>query len=393
MYSYLARFGLGDPWWLDPTIAGAIFLLSLILAVVFNKLLFPIILRLTQWTPTDLDSRIVRSTRLPLTLGMVVLGGYLALTVPLELNARQQNTVETVANLLGIMLGVIAVGSIISSVFAWYIENVASHARDGFVSQLLPLFRRVAMTSVYGLGALLILDQLNININPLIAGLGLGGLAVALAIQPTLANLFAGTYVMTEGVITPGDYIELENGISGYVIDVGWRSTRIRTFHNNMVVIPNSRFAETIITNYQRPMPAVNVIVTCGVSYDSDMYQVEQVCQEVMDEVLDTHPSAIKEYGGYFGYDSFDDSNINFWLFVQAKDRIASFTLKTALMQLLHQRFNEKSIVINYPVRALQFPKEWGSELMTRQGPRSQVNMPSDVGEDMGEGGEGPDAG
>lgn len=393
MYSYLARFGLGDPWWLDPTIAGVIFLLSLILAVVFNKLLFPIILRLTQWTPTDLDSRIVRSTRLPLTLGMVVLGGYLALTVPLELNARQQNTVETVANLLGIMLGVIAVGSIISSVFAWYIENVASHARDGFASQLLPLFRRVAMTSVYGLGALLILDQLNINISPLIAGLGLGGLAVALAIQPTLANLFAGTYVMTEGVITPGDYIELENGISGYVIDVGWRSTRIRTFHNNMVVIPNSRFAETIITNYQRPMPAVNVIVTCGVSYDSDMYQVEQVCQEVMDEVLDTHPSAIKEYGGYFGYDSFDDSNINFWLFVQAKDRIASFTLKTALMQLLHQRFNEKSIVINYPVRALQFPKEWGSEVMTRQGPRSQVNMPSDVGEDMGEGGEGPDAG
>ena len=393
MYSHLAPFGLEDTWWLDVTIAGAIFLLSLILAVVFNKLLFPIIFRLTQWTPTDLDSRIVRSTRLPLTLGIVVLGGYLAFTVPLELSERQQDTVDTVANLLGIILGVIAVGSIISSVFAWYIENVASRVGDGFASQLLPLFRRIAMTLVYGLGALLILDQLNINISPLIAGLGLGGLAVALAIQPTLANLFAGTYVMTEGVITPGDYIELENGISGYVIDVGWRSTRIRTFHNNLVVIPNSRFAETIITNYQRPMPAVNVIVTCGVSYDSDLYQVEQVCQEVMVEVLDTHPNAVKEYGGYFGYDSFADSNVNFWLFVQAKDRVASFSLKTALMQRLHQRFKELNIVINYPVRALQFPKEWGPEVMAHQGPRLQVNMPSDVGEDMGEGGEGPEAG
>ena len=77
------------------------------------------------------------------------------------------------------------------------------------------------MVIIYGLGALLILDLLDINISPLIAGLGIGGLAVALALQPTLANLFAGTYVMTEGVITPGDYIELEGGVSGYVVEVG----------------------------------------------------------------------------------------------------------------------------------------------------------------------------
>ena len=221
----------------------------------------------------------------------------------------------------------------------------------------------------------------------------MGGLAVALAIQPTLANLFAGTYVMTEGVITTGDYIELENGMAGYVIDVGWRSTRIRTWHNNLVVIPNSRFAETIITNYEQPIPAVNVYLPCGVSYDSDLYRVERVCHEVMGEVLDNDPNAVKEYGGWFGFESFADSNVNFWLFVQAKDRLASFGLRTALMQKLHQRLNEEGIVINYPVRTLQFPKEWGPDLFKGRDERQEVSLPPDVREDAGEGGETPQPG
>ena len=114
-------------------------------------------------------------------------------------------------------------------------------------------------------------------------------------------------------------------------------------------------------------------MVSCGVSYDSDLYQVERVCKEVMKEVLDMDPNANKDFGGFFGYDSFGDSNVNFWLFVQAKDRAASFGLKNALMQLLHQRFKDLDIVINYPVRTLQFPEEWSTSDLPKQG-ASQVN-------------------
>ncbi len=216
------------------------------------------------------------------------------------------------------------------------------------------------------MGGLLILDLLDITISPLIAGLGLGGLAVALAIQPTLANLFAGTYVMTEGVVSPGDYIELEGGVTGYVVEVSWRSTRIRTWGNNLVVVPNSKFAETILTNYQRPVPAVNVYLTCGVSYGSDLHRVEEVSREVMDEVLDTEPDAIKEYGGWFGYDSFGDSNVTFWLFVQAKDRLGTFNVRSAMIARLHARFKQEGIVINYPMRTLEFPEGWGPETLGR---------------------------
>ena len=358
----LARFGLGDPEWLDPATAGAIALIGIVAAFVFHKLIFPLIVRFTHRTPTDLDSRLVKSVRWPTTLGFVVLGAYLAFTVPLDLTESQQSQVDTVGQALGVMIVITVVVGLLSSAIDWYLASLATSATRVVDLRLLPLIRRVGGVIIYAIGGLLLMDVLGINISPLIAGLGLGGLAVALAIQPTLANLFAGTYVMTEGVIATGDYIQLENGLKGYVVEVGWRSTRIRDWRNNLVVVPNSKFAETIITNFQQPTQAVNVYFECGTSYDSDLYRVEEICLEVMDTVVDSHPMAIKEYGKYFAFDNFGDSNVNFWLFVQATDRWGSFVVQSDMMKLLHKRFQEEGIVINYPVRTLQFPEGWTPE-------------------------------
>jgi len=364
MHPYLARLGLEDTRWLDPATAVSIILISLIAAFLFHKLVFPLIIRVTQWTPTDLDSRILRAVRWPLTAGLLVLGGYLAAIVPFDLTGGQQDNADKVGGLLGIVLGIFAGAAVVSTVLDWYLENLAHRTQQVVDVRLFPLLRRIAVAVIYGVGGLLILDLLEITISPLIAGLGLGGLAVALALQPTLANLFAGTYVMTEGVVSPGDYIELEGGVAGYVVEVSWRSTRMRTWRNNLVVVPNSKFAETIITNYQRPVPAVNVQVNLGVSYGSDLDHVERVCREVMDQVLDETPEAVREYGSWFGFDSFGDSNVNFWLFIQATDRWGAFNLQTALMKKLHRRFKEEGIVINYPMRTLEFPDGWGPETL-----------------------------
>ena len=350
---------LSESSWIAPSVFVAITLITLLASWIVRSLLFPIMIRLAGLTPTEVIKIILLAIRTPVSLAIMLIGFYYALTIPLSPNQSLEDILTTAIFVLVTILSVYATASLISRLFNWYMATIASRTQSKLDDQLFPLFRRVAVVLVYGIGGLLILDQLNININPLIAGLGLGGLAVALAIQPTLSNLFAGTYVMTEGVISTGDFIELENGMSGYVMDVGWRSTRIRTFQNNLVVIPNSRFAETIITNYQLPAPSVNVIVNCGVSYDSDLYQVEKICNQVMTKVLETSPSANKEYGGYFGYDKFGDSNVDFWIFAQATDRAASFQLKNTLMQSLHEEFNKSGIVINYPVRTLQLPQEW----------------------------------
>ena len=249
MFSFLARFGLEDQPWLDPASAGAILFISVLAALLFHKLVFRLVIHLTQRTPTDLAARMVRATRWPITLGILVLGGYLAVTLPLEPTAGQQSAADKGFGLLGIVLGIFAVVAVLSRSIDWYLETLENRTQLVIDARLIPLLRRTAFVLVYGVGGLLIMDLLGISISPLIAGLGLGGLAVALAIQPTLANLFAGTYVMTEGVVSPGDYVELEDGVAGYVVEVGWRSTRIRTWGNNLVVVPNSKFAETIITN------------------------------------------------------------------------------------------------------------------------------------------------
>ncbi len=366
-HAILPRFGLGDPVWLDPVTAVVIVAMAMLVAFIFHKLLVPLVVRFTHWTPTNLDTQMVRSVRWPITLGIVILGIYLALTLPLDLTDTQQDRVNTVARALGIIVGISVVVGLVSRALDWYLENLAERTTHVIDVRFFPLLRRAAVGVIYGVGALLILDVLQINISPLIAGLGLGGLAVALAIQPTLANLFAGTYVMTEGAITTGDYIELEGGIAGYVMAVGWRSTRIRTWGNNLVIIPNARFSDTIITNYAEPILSVNVYLSCGVSYDSDLDEVERVSREVMEELLETDSNAIKEYGAWFAFDSFGDSNVNFWLFLQAKDRLASFDLQSALIRGLHRRFREEGIVINYPVRTLQFSDGWPQEFSSSE--------------------------
>ena len=113
------------------------------------------------------------------------------------------------------MIVIIAVVGLLSNAIDWYLASLAASTTRAVDLRLLPLIRRVGGVVIYAIGGLLVMDVLGINISPLVAGMGLGGLAVALAIQPTLANLFAGTYVMTEGVIATGDYIQLENGLKG----------------------------------------------------------------------------------------------------------------------------------------------------------------------------------
>ena len=364
MEYFLSLIGIDELVWAGPTLAAGIVIGAVLCAFISHKVLFPIALRLARRIPSDLDTRIINATRWPINLGIIIAGGYVAFTVPLGFSHEVQQAATKWFGIAGLAIAVLAMVLATTQTLDWYLSGLNTRDRQVLDPRLIPLLRRVGAVVIYGLGGLLILDLLSINISPLIAGLGLGGLAVALAIQPTLSNLFAGTYVMTEGVVSPGDYIQLEGSVAGYVVDVGWRSTRIRTWTNNLVVIPNSKFADTIITNYDRPDPPVNVFLTSRVGYESDLHKVERVCHEVMEQVLDESPDGVKEYGAWFAFDGFGESNVDFWLFVQAKDRLSSFPLQSTLVRRLHQRFRDEGIVINYPVRAVRFPGENGAGLI-----------------------------
>ncbi len=348
--------------WHDLLVSLAIIAGSVLFAVLFSRILFRLMLRAASLFPGDLDDHLVATAKGPVTAYIILLGAYLAIKIPLELPDAIDTVVDRVFSVAAIWVGAYMINAVGTSGLTWLQDYLASTPAANTSSWALPLARRSLLLIVAVMAVMVSLDVLGINITPLIAGLGIGGLAVALAIQPTLSNLFAGTYVITEGVVSPGDYIDMEGGVSGYVVDVNWRSTRLRTWGNNLVIIPNSRFAETVITNYSKPDERVNVYLTCGVAYESDLARVEQVGYEAMERVLAEHPGAVLDYGAYFGYENFGESNVDFWLFVQSKDRLASFEVRSELIKELHARLTDEGITINYPVRTLHFPDGWNPE-------------------------------
>ncbi len=159
-----------------------------------------------------------------------------------------------------------------------------------------------------------------------------------------------------------GDFIELEDGPSGFVVEVSWRSTKIRNRFNNLIMIPNTKMMESVMTNYYSESAVVTVIVQCGVSYDSDLEQVEKVAMEVAEEVRDDVDAAIDDFEPAVWFTTFGESNIDFLVMMQAEDRPGTFIVRHELIKRLRTSLAREGIEINYPVRKLLLPQSESSE-------------------------------
>jgi small-conductance mechanosensitive channel len=337
--------------------SAGILVLFLFLDAIAFLILHKATRRLTHGRRNQVGRRLVHAVRRQVYLIIFVQGVFLA-TAPLQALDPWAEQIRLFWSITLIILVGFSCARLASEFFTWYGQYVAPRRKGDFTSRLIPGIRRISSLVIYIIAAMLILDQLSISITPLIAGFGIGGLAVALALQPTLSNFFAGTYLVSGDILTPGDYVSLETGLTGYIVEVGWRSTRLRTPYNNLVVIPNSRLADSILTNYYGPSMAMGVIVEAGVSYDSDLAHVERVALEVTSQLIEELDEAKKPYTPWFGFERFGDSNIDFWVWLEAKDLLGSFKLKSELIKRLHQRFANEGIVINYPVRKIVYASE-----------------------------------
>lgn len=211
--------------------------------------------------------------------------------------------------------------------------------------------------TIIGLAILVFLDSIGISITPLLASLGVGSLAVALALQDTLANLFAGVYVLVDKPVEPGDYVRLDGGEEGFVIRVGWRSTRIRTRPNNIVVVPNTKLTGSVIVNYSRPSPDLAVLVDLGVHYDSDLRKVARVTAEVAREVMRTVPGGVSDFEPFIRYHTFGDSAVQFTAILRATEFDLHNTVIHEFIMRLHERYRREGIQIPFPIRTLDLPR------------------------------------
>jgi small-conductance mechanosensitive channel len=211
----------------------------------------------------------------------------------------------------------------------------------------------ITQVAIFFLGILAALDTLGVSITPILASLGVGSLAVALALQDTLGNLFAGFYLYFDQPVRVGDFVRLEDGSEGYIQRIGWRSTLIHRPSDSVVVIPNTKICNSIITNYDMPSSDVGINLSLGVSYNSDLNHVEKVTIEVAQKVMQTVPGGVPNFIPALRYKNFGESSIDFDLALRVKHWTDQGLIKHEVIKAIHTKYNQEKIDIPFPQRVI----------------------------------------
>ena len=215
------------------------------------------------------------------------------------------------------------------------------------------MFTNFVWITVYLIGLLIILDSLDISIAPMLTALGIGGLAVSLALKDTLSDVFAGLHILLSKKVQPGDFVSLDSGEMGYIQNITWRNTKMLERTNNIIHIPNNKLSSAIIKNYNSGDPSFSVRIPVGVGYDSDLEQVERVVLDVANELFNSMPEMNKNSKPAFKFRGFGDSSIDFIVYFRGNKYGDQNPIIHAFVKKMHKRFNEEDIEIPFPVRTV----------------------------------------
>ncbi|MBR8835879.1 MAG: mechanosensitive ion channel family protein [Stigonema ocellatum SAG 48.90 = DSM 106950] len=254
-----------------------------------------------------------------------------------------------------------AVKKIITIAFLYSVTIVFSRLTAGFVNLYLrrseglsaSLLSNVAKIIVLVFGTLVLLQTIGVQITPIITTLGVGGIVVGLALQETLANLFSGFYLIFSNQVRTGDYVRLDGSHEGYVTDITWRNTTIRDLTNNIIIVPNSKLATAIFTNYHLPVKEITLMMNVGVGYDSDLEQVERVTVEVAKEVMREVAPELMVNEPFLRFENFGDSSINFTLYMRLNEFFDQRMARHLLIKKLHKCYQQEGIKIPFPTREI----------------------------------------
>ncbi len=371
----------------DTLVALAIFAGALVLAWVLAVVIPQLIHRLLRESGDSPLDDLVQSVRRPVFWLIVIVGLFLALRHPsyMEPHLELIDRLWIASIVVAVVAGLVRVSG---QWFFWYQRRSEDGRGPGVMEpRILNILRRATTVTLLLIGGLVLLDVLGLEITPLIAGLGIGGLAVGLALQPVLSSLFASSSMMSDASIRVGDFIQIEDGLIGTVEHIGWRATRIRSFDNNIVLVPNSKLAESTFTNFSSTSYEADARLMFGVAYEADLQHVEDVMVDELTHLRDEFEGAVKSYEPIIRFQEFGDSNIDVMAKLRGIDFISSFMLRHMMVKRIHARLGQEGITINYPARRLflQGDDVSGLDRLLREmdtspnGPNSRITEPSEV--------------
>lgn len=329
----------------------AVLLATLIIGSIIRKIIFMHLERWSAKTKTQIDDIIIASIRGPIMIWFLMLGLYFALAI-----SSLPDEIVNIANKVLLVLGLFSVTLVLANIVSKFITAYSSKVESAL--PVTSLTQNISRVIIFGVGILIILNSLGISITPILATLGVGGLAVALALQDTLSNLFSGVHITVTRQIKIGDYIKLDSGEEGYVVDINWRTTKVKMLPNNVVLVPNAKLIQAIVTNYYLPEREMSVLVELGVHYDSDLKRVEKVTCEVAKEVMKEVSGGVPDFNPFVRYHTFGEFSINFSVILRAKEFTDQYLIKHEFIKKLHERYAKEGIVIPYPIRAINYEQE-----------------------------------
>lgn len=325
----------------------SIFLASLAVGWLARRLLLRSLKRWAQRTKTSMDDRLLESLRGPSSVWVLLLSLHLSLQTS-RLSPIHIDFGSKVITALLILSATFFLANLLAKLVSPMTQTLRTPLPITGLSQTL------LKGAVLVMGGLIFLSHLGISVTPLITALGIGGLAVALALQDTLANLFSGVHILIEQPIRVGDYIKLGSGEEGYVVDIGWRTTRIRMLPNNMIIIPNQKLAQAIITNYHLPEKRMALLIPIGVSYDCDPDRVETILIEEAHAGTKEIPGLLSDPAPFVRFiPGFGDFSLNFTLICQVAEFVDQYLVQHELRKRIFKRFKKEGIEIPFPIRTV----------------------------------------
>ncbi len=334
---------------------AAVALATALILLIARGIAFRFINRWADKTETKLDDIIIGSLKTPSIYWCLAIG----LFVGVELSTLPHKYVVYLSKTIHVVIIfsiTLAAANLSGKVFKNYVR------KSNLPIPTTGLAYGILKGAIIIIGFLIILSVLGISIAPLLTALGVGGLAVALALQDTLANLFAGIHILMEKSIRVGDFIRLETGQEGYVEDITWRTTRVRMLPNNIVVIPNNKLSQSVVTNYYLPEKRMSLLIPIGVSYSSDPELVERVLVEEAKGAVGEIPGLIGDPEPFVRFiPGFGDSSLDFTLICQVQEFVDQYFAQHELRKRIFRRFRQEGIEIPFPHRTvyLREEKEW----------------------------------
>ena len=339
----------------DIIIPAATATVSASVLFVVRGIAFRLLHRWAEKTETRIDDIIIRSLKVPSVYWCIAIGLYIGVAVS-DFPEKYVFYFSRAIHVIVILSITIAAANLSGKIFKNYIQ------KSDLPIPTTGLAYGILKGTILIIGFLIILSVLGISITPLITALGVGGLAVALALQDTLANLFAGIHILVEKSIRVGDFIKLETGQEGYVEDITWRTTRIRMLPNNMVIIPNSKLSQSIVTNYYLPEKRMSLLIPVSVSYSSDPEMVERILIEEAKKAVGEIPGLLGDPEPFVRFiPGFGDSSLDFTLICQVQEFVDQYLAQHELRKRIFKRFQEEGIEIPFPHRTvyLREEREW----------------------------------